>query len=193
MKIAHINMFFWPTIGGVEEVMYELALRQTKQGHEVHVFCCDSDKENRIKKRHEIKDNIHIHRSPYWFRLSLSTHIWPGLIKELPKYKFDIIHTHVSGHWYILASGLIAKLKGFKHVHTTHCPWTDKYRRKLLQFLLIFNSILFNRLAFSFTDKIIAITPWEIPILKKWTLKEKIKVIPNGMPEYMFKKVKNNN
>ncbi len=192
MKIAHVNMFFWPTFGGVEEVMYELALRQVQKGHEVHVFCCDSDKENRIKKRYEIKDKIHIHRSPYWLRLSLSTHIWPGLIKELPKYDFDIVHSHVSGHWYILASGIISRIKGFKHVHTTHCPWTDKFRRKLLQFLLIFNNLFFNRLAFSYTDKIIAITPWEIPILTKWVSKEKIQVIPNGMPQYMFRKVKNN-
>ena len=77
------------------------------RGHEVHVFCSDSDKEKRIKKRYEIKDNIHIHRSPYWIRLSLSTHIFPGLINELSKEKFDIIHSHVSGHWYILISGII--------------------------------------------------------------------------------------
>ena len=192
MKIAHVNMFFWPTFGGVEEVMYELAIRQAKEGYEVHVFCSDSDKEKRIKKKYEIKDNIHIHRSPYWIRLSLSTHIFPGLIKELSKEKFDIIHSHVSGHWYILIAGIIARIKGTKHIHTTHCPWTDKYRRKLLQFLLIFNDLFLNRIAFSLTDRIIAITPWEIPILKKWVSEDKIKVIPNGMPNYFFKKVKNN-
>ena len=125
--------------------------------------------------------------------MSLSTHIWPGLIKELSKYKFDIIHSHVSGHWYILASGIIAKIKGTKHIHTTHCPWTDKYRRKLLELILIFNDLFINKIAFFLTDKIIAITPWEIPILKRWVKEEKIKVIPNGMPNYFFKKIKNNN
>ena len=49
MKIAHINMFYMPVIGGVEQVMYELAKRQVQEGHDVHVFCCDSDKKNRIK------------------------------------------------------------------------------------------------------------------------------------------------
>ena len=49
MKIAHVNMFYLPTFGGVEQVMYELAQRQIRDGHEVHVYCCDSDKYERIK------------------------------------------------------------------------------------------------------------------------------------------------
>jgi len=73
MKIAHINMFYQPTFGGVEQVMYELAQRQVKEGHEVHVYCCDSDKTKRIKLKEEIIEGVHIHRLPYWFRLSLST------------------------------------------------------------------------------------------------------------------------
>jgi len=32
----------------VEKVIEELAQRQIKDGHEVHVFCCDSDKYKRI-------------------------------------------------------------------------------------------------------------------------------------------------
>ena len=43
-------MFYLPTFGGVEQVMYELAQRQIRDGHEVHVYCCDSDKYGRVKK-----------------------------------------------------------------------------------------------------------------------------------------------
>ena len=128
MKICHINMFYYPTYGGVEQVMYELAKRQVKEGHEVHVLCCDSDKYKRLKIKGEIIEGVHVHRLRYWFRLSLSTFIWPSLLWKLRKHKFDVIHTHVSGHAYILFSGIIAKLKKTKHVHTTHCPWTDAFR-----------------------------------------------------------------
>jgi len=193
MKICHINMFYYPTYGGVEQVMYELAKRQVKEGHEVHVFCCDSDKHKRLKVKEEIIDGVHVHRLPYWFRLSLSTFIWPSLLWKLPKYKFDIIHTHVSGHVYVLFSGIIAKLKNTKHVHTTHCPWTDAFRPFILKPFIFLNNILFNRLAYKLTDKIIAITPWEIPIIKKYAPEEKITVIPNGVDEILFKKIKNNN
>ena len=187
-------MFYLPTFGGVEQVMNELAIRQAKQGHEVHVFCCDSDKYSRIKKKEEIIDNIHVHRYPYWFRLSLSTHIWPSLLWKLPKYNFDIIHTHVSGHLYVLIAGIVAKLKGIPHIHTTHCPWTDAFRPKILKPFIFLNDIIFNKLSFKLIDKVISITPWEVDTyLKKYTSKSKIEIIPNGMDPILFKKIVPNN
>lgn len=124
MRIAHISMFYMPTVGGVEQVIYELAKRQVKEGHDVHVFCCDSDKHKRILVKEEIIEGICVHRIPYWFRLSFNTFIWPSILWKF-KGDFDIIHTHVSGHAYILFMGILAKLRGLKHIHTTHCPWTD--------------------------------------------------------------------
>lgn len=193
MKIAHINMFYYPTFGGVEQVMQELAERQVKDGHEVHVFCCDSDKNSRIKEKYEVHNGVHIHRSRYWFRLSMSTFIWPGLLLQLPKYKLDIIHTHVSGHLYVLLAGIISRIKGIKHIHTTHCPWTDKHRPWVLRPFLFLNNLIINKLSFAMIDKIIAITPWEVPTLKKWVNESKIHVIPNGMDKIFFKKIVPNN
>ena len=193
MKIAHINMFFLPTFGGVEQVMYELAKRQVKEGHEVHVFCCDSDKNQRIKIKEETIEGIHVHRLPYIARLSLNTFIWPSLLWNIRE-NFDIIHTHVSGHDYILFAGILAKIKGAKHIHTTHCPWTgSEFRPFILRPFLFMNELIFNRLAFSLIDKIIAITPWEIDIISKYSDKKKIEVIPNGVDKILYKKIKNNN
>ncbi len=194
MKIAHINMFYLPTFGGVEQVMYELAQRQVKQGHEVHVFCCDSDKNKRIKLKKEIIQGVHIHRFPYWFRLSLSTFIWPSLLWRF-KGKFDIIHTHVSGHAYILFAGILSKLNKSKHIHTTHCSWTGaEFRPLILRPFLFLNNLIFNKISFKLVDKVIAITPWELDILNKYIKnKNKIKVIPNGTDKILYKKVKKNN
>lgn len=185
-------MFYLPTFGGVERVMYELATRQAKEGHEVHVFCCDSDKYNRIEKKEEIIEGVHVHRISYWFRLSLNTFVWPALLWKF-KGKFDIVHTHVSGHDYILFAGLICKLKGIRHIHTTHCPWTDaSFRPKILRPFLFLNDIFMNKFAFRFVDKIIAITPWELETLEKYCDKEKVKIIPNGVDKILYKKIKNN-
>ena len=193
MKIAHVNMFYSPTIGGVEQVMYELASRQVKQGHEVHVFCCDSDKKERIKLKEETLEGIHVHRLPYWFRLSLNTFVWPSLLWKFHP-KFDIIHSHVSGHDYILFMGIISRLKGIKHIHTTHCPWTDsKFRPFILRPFLFFNDLFFNYISYKMIDEIIAITPWELKIIGKYTEKQKIKVIPNGVDEILYKKIEKNN
>jgi glycosyltransferase involved in cell wall biosynthesis len=193
MKIAHINMFYLPTFGGVEQVMYELAKRQVKDGHEVHIFCCDSDKNKRIKIKNQMIEGVHVHRLPYWFRLSLNTFIWPALLWKL-KGDFDVIHSHVSGHDYILFAGLISKLRNYKHIHTTHCPWTGtEFRPWILKPFLFLNNLFLNKFAFKFIDKIIAITPWELKRLYEYTdEKGKVITIPNGTDKSLFKRIKNN-
>ena len=195
MRIAHISMFFLPTFGGVEQVIYELAKQQVHDGHEVHIFCCDSDKNQRIEKKEEIIEGIHVHRFPYLFRLSLNTFIWPSLLWNFKKYgKFDILHSHVSGHDFILFAGLLSRVNHSKHIHTTHCPWTDSsFRPAILKPFLILNDLFLNKLSFSFIDKIISITPWEMKYLEKYSEPKKIVLIPNGADRIFFKKVKKNN
>ncbi len=173
-------------------MMYELASRQVKEGHEVHVFCCDSIKSERIKIKEEIKEGIHIHRIPYWFRLSLNTFFWPSLLWKF-KGKFDIVHTHGAGHDYVLFAGLLCKIKGAKHIHTTHCPWTDaSFRPKILKPFIFLNDLFLNKFSFRLVDKIIAITPWEMGILAKYVEDKKIKIIPNGVDKILYEPVKNN-
>ena len=192
MKIAHINMFYLPTYGGVERVIQELTESQVKQGHEVHVFCCDSDKYSRISKKEEIINGVVVHRYPYWFRLSLSTFIWPSLLWKLPKYNFDILHSHVSGHLYVLITGIISKFKSSRHIHTTHCPWTDAFRPNILKPFIFINDLFLNKLSFKLIDKVVSITPWELETLKKYTDKKKIITIPNGVDPILFKEISPN-
>jgi len=186
-------MFYVPTFGGVEQVMYELAQRQVKDGHEVHVYCCDSDKDKRLKKKEEIIEGVNIHRLPYWIRLSFNTFIWPSLLWRFEN-KFDIVHTHVSGHAYVFIIGILSKIKKFKHIHTTHCPWTDaSFRPKILKPFLFINDLIMNKVSFNLIDKVISITPWELNILNKYINdKKKITIIPNGTDAILFKKIKEN-
>jgi len=186
-------MFYLPTYGGVERVMQELAEYQVKQGHEVHVFCCDSDKYQRIKNKEEIINGVHVHRYPYWFRLSLSTFIWPSFLWKLPKYDFDILHSHVSGHLYVLLTGIVSKFKKSKHIHTTHCPWTDAFHPGILKPFIFLNDKILNKISFNLIDKIVSITPWEHEILQKYTEKGKIVTIPNGADPILYKKISPNN
>lgn len=186
-------MFYYPTIGGVEQVMKELAERQVRAGHEVHVFCCDSDKNSRIEKKEETINGVHVHRLPYWFRLSLNTFVWPSLLWRFEG-KFDVIHSHVSGHDYVLFAGHLAKKTGAKHIHTTHCPWTDaSFRPLILRPFMFLNNLFVNKMIFKGVDRVVAITPWEVSILEEFIKeREKITVIPNGADEILYEKVKKN-
>ncbi len=123
----------------------------------------------------------------------MSTFIWPSLLWQFNG-KFDIVHTHVSGHLYILIIGILSRLKKFKHVHTTHCPWTDaSFRPKILRPFLFLNDLFLNRLSFNFIDKVFPITPWELETINKYVKdKNKIKVIPNGTDKILFEKIDNN-
>lgn len=190
MRIAMVSTFYAPTIGGVEKVIEELATRYVQQGHQVDIFCSDSDKHKRLEKKFEIIDGVCVHRSRYVLKLSLNTYIFPGVLWDLLWQKYDVVHSHVSAHDYVLFAGVIAFLKGKPHIHTTHCPWTDKFRPLSVRIPLFFTDKFFNYSNYFLCDKIIAITPWEVPILEKWTTKKKVVTIPNGMDPILFKKVK---
>ena len=194
MKIAHICSEYNPAISGVGQVVEELAKRQVKAGHEVHVYAPDWDKKQRIKEREEIISGVYIHRCVHIARISNFATIFPSVFFKLLKEKFDIIHSHVFGHLHFILSALAAKLSRAKHIHTTHCPWTEANRSSLGNLGLLISYNTFSRLALKITDKIIAITPWEFDFINEYGGKEsQIINIPNGMSEEFFKKIKNNN
>jgi len=78
-----MNMFYILTFEGVEQVRYKLAQRQVKDRHEVHVYCCDPDKDNGLRIKNEVIERVHTHKLPYWFRLSFNPFIWLSLFWKL--------------------------------------------------------------------------------------------------------------
>jgi glycosyltransferase involved in cell wall biosynthesis len=195
MKIAHIAPEFYPAIGGVGQVVRELSKRQSDEGHEVHVFVPAWDKNKRIKSGQEIIDGIKVHREKYWFKVANFMTFWPSLFPKLLKEKFDVIHSHLFAHPHFVISSLASKISGAKHIHTTHCPWSDAPRSLTGRLGVLASYNLFSRISLKYlTNKVIAITPWEFNFLKKYgAKKEKIINIPNGMSNDFFKKIKNNN
>lgn len=193
MKIAHVCPFYTPAIGGVKQVVYELSQRQLKDGHEVHVYTSDWDKEKRIGKREEIIEGIHVHRCYHFFRVVNFVTVWPSVFFKLLGQNFDVIHSHIPGHLHAILAGFVAKIKKIRHIHTTHCPWTQGYRNKLGVFIDAVSKYTYINILFKIVDKVVAITPWEIKFLVKYGCKrDKIVVIPNGMSDILYKKIENN-
>lgn len=193
LKIAYVCPFYTPAIGGVKQVVEELSKRYVELGHEVHVFTSDWDKEKRIKKKEEVIEGVHVHRCKHILRVANFMTFWPEVFPKLMKGDFDLIHSHLFGHPHFVMSAIAAKLKGIPHIHTTHCPWSDASRSFAGKVGLIASYNIVSRIAFKMTDKIIAITPWEIKFIKRFGgSEEKIQVIPNGMPNIFFEKIKKN-
>jgi len=193
MKIAHVGPEFYPAIGGVGQVMREIATRQIKAGHEVHVYVPDWDKKTRVKKKEEIIDGIKVHRCRYWFKAGNFSTFWPSLFPRLLKGNFNVIHSHLFAHPHFVLSSLASKIKKIPHFHTTHCPWSDAPRPISGKLGVIISYNFFSRLALKSTEKLIAITPWENSFIKKYGGREdQIVNLPNGMGEQFFSKIKNN-
>jgi glycosyltransferase involved in cell wall biosynthesis len=193
MKIAHVCPFYSPAIGGVKQVVYELAQRQLKDGHEVHVYTSDWDKNKRIKKKEEIIEGVHVHRCYYIFKAVNFVSVWPSVFFKLLKENFDVVHSHIPNHAHAILVAFASKLRGFKHIHTTHCPWTEGYRSKFGIFMDVVSKYTYLPVLFKLVDKVIAITPWEIEFLNKYGCEsKKIVVIPNGMDEIFYNEIKDN-
>jgi glycosyltransferase involved in cell wall biosynthesis len=193
MKIAHVAPEYFPTIGGVGQVVRELAERQVSQGHDVSVFVPDWDKYKRIKKKHETINGVKVYRCYHLFRVANFNTIWPSALIKLINGNFDIIHSHNFGHLHVFISALASKLSKAKHIHTTHCPWSDAKRSFIGNIGLYISYNIFSRWALHSADKVIAITPWEISYIQKYSgIKSNIFVIPNGVGSEFFTKLKNN-
>ncbi len=191
MKIAFICPYYDPAIDGPKQVVKELARRLINDNHEVHIYTSDSDKYKRIKVKEEVIDKVKIHRCFSFFKVANFVTFWPSVFFKLLKEDFDIIHSHVYGHPHIFFSHLAAKIKGTKIVHTTHCPWTDSNRSKIGKILLKLTYSTLSKYAVNLSNKIIAITPWELSFFKKYKLKDPI-IIPNGVDNIFFKNIKTN-
>ena len=191
LKIAHVCPYYTPAIGGVKQVVEELAKRQVKDENEVHIFTSDWDKNQRVEILDENIDGVNVHRCHHYLKIGDFSTVWPDVYKKLLNLKPNIIHAHVTGHLHAYLAMKAAKKLRVPFVVTTHCPWESK--RSL-------PATIANWVSYKFfpvlrhADSIIAITEWERKFLLKEGVNPKnIYTIPNGMSAEFFKKVKPNN
>ncbi len=194
MKIAYVAPEYYPAIGGVGQVVRELATRQAKAGHEVHVFVPAWDKEKPIPEGTEVIDGVIVHRCKYYFKLANFSTVWPSVFTKLRKGKFDIIHSHLFAHPHYVFAGLAARLSGAKHIHTSHCPWSDAHRSVVGRMGVILSYNLVSKAIAKYaTDAFITITTWENKYFTRFGASlNKMINIPNGMADIFFKKVTKN-
>ena len=135
IRIAH---FSWESlhsirIGGISEVVTELAAAQVRSGHEVHVF-------TRIgpgQKEYEVIDGVHYHRCPFAFASNLIQEMH-NMSKSMTNAffacenysgSFDILHGH---DWHVIpALEEIKKTRNKRVIWTLH---SNQYGRDGNQF-----------------------------------------------------------
>lgn len=184
MKIAFIIPTFYPVIGGAQNNCYFLA-KELIKNHEVSVFC--SDKTNKV----ENIDGIDVFRFKETFRYKYYFAFYPSL-KRILKRKFDIIHIHGLG--FIQQDMVIRKIKKHssktKLICTPHGPFMAlSYGIIGRVYKKIYTPII-KRVIKKY-DRVIQVNPFQYTWMKReyGIPRYKIKLLPNGISENLFKKV----
>ncbi len=190
MKVGLVTTYFHPVIGGVEDLNFSIAKELVKRGHEVHVFTSDR-KDDDVFKSEETIEGINIHRSPTWFSYKYYIHVNPGLILNVLKYDFDILHVQSIG--FLMSDISVVLKKLFSKtilINTPQGPFMalDKYKPHLeiLKTLYRMFEYPINKLYHGAIQSNPEQYPW---MVKAGFSKRKIKFIPNSVPNEIFRKV----
>lgn len=180
MKIVQTPVRFYPSIGGVENYVYNLSKELVKRGHKVTVICAN---EPNIKRKETI-NGVDVKRLPYLGKIA-NTNITPTLPLELLKEDFDIIHTHLPTPWSADWSVIFAKLKKRPVILTYH---NDIVAKGFASYVAKFYNFTSLNFVLRIAKKII-ITQLKYfehsPYLEKY--KDKIEVVPVGVDTGRFK------
>lgn len=175
MNVLQINKFYPPVIGGVEKVVYDIAVGM-KEYKDVNMQVLVSNNERR--EVHDLEEGIPVYRA-YSLGTYFSMPISPAFPFHLKRFQPDIIHFHfpfpLGELSYLLSSLFWKHIRQAKTVVTWH---SDIIKQK--NFLRLYHPFLIAFL--QQVDKIIATSPNMIehsPYLQRF--KEKCEVIPLGI------------
>ena len=190
MKILELTHFSSGICGVWQRVMQESSLLIEK-GHEVRVFSSNLVKSSKkLVPKKDSLGKINITRFPAKKLGGESFMKW-DFEKEALKFNPEIIIAHGYRQLHTTDALKIAKKIGAKVFLVTHAPFVEgNFTRSLLSKYAVkfYDKFFAPRIINKFT-KIIAITNWERTfLLDLGAKKDKIVLIPNGIPSEFFEK-----
>jgi glycosyltransferase involved in cell wall biosynthesis len=164
MKIALVAKSVYPTRGGVELHVHNLALEMVARGHQVQVFIS----KNGVEHSPALGYSVRTHSSLY------------GLYRTFSKDNFEVVHAH--GARSAIASGALVagNSLGLRTIFTPHCfyppsDWRGGLKRRLFDPTV-------GRLGMRHAQHIICLTENDRrDAIDCGAAKEKIRIIPNAI------------
>jgi L-malate glycosyltransferase len=184
MKIAFVYDAIYPWVkGGIEKRVWELAVRLSRNGHDVHLFGMKFwDGDDNI-----VHDGVVLHgvcpaqklyrngRRSIWQALYFSIHLIIPLMKE----KFDIIDCQQFPYFSCFSAKIPSILKKIPLVITWHEIWDD-YWYDYIGWKGIIGKIT-EKLVARLTSENIAVSKTTAKNLNNLGIRTEIKIIPNGV------------
>lgn len=180
MKIAHIMRQYYPTIGGIQNVVAHLAKEFIETGHEIEVIALNRlfDKGKTCLDDAEIVDNIQVYRVPYWG--SKRYPISPTILRHLRNY--DLIHLH-SSDFFLDYLALTKFLYDAPLIFSSHGLFFHTSFAKNLK-TLYFKTI--TRLSLKNVTTIVCDSKQDYKLLTSIAPLHKLTHIPNGVKYELF-------
>ena len=195
MRIIQVCERFPPSIGGLENHVYNLSHELSLRGHQVTVLTSDIKnisflKIDRADNPYEkITDNFEVYRFkayPPGVPYASAYGIIPSLIKKLMKSKPDIIHIQSYMLIHSDITSILSKMRNIPTILTVH-TFGDAPPRPHLGALMQFYIHTMGKINLKFASKIIVLVPDAVEYISKLGIgKEKICVIPNGIDYNRF-------
>jgi len=181
VKIVQVCPRYYPYIGGLESHVENISKRLAKK-YEVSVFTTYSS--GKLPRKEEIK-GVSVRRFRC-FAPSEAYHFSLGLLKELKKVKFDVVHGHAF-HAFPLFFSRYAQRQKYVVTPHYHGIGHTAFRNFLLK---LYKPI--GKKALEEADKIICVSNYERAcLLNDFRSEEKkVVVIPNGVDMEEFKNLK---
>lgn len=190
MKIIQVCERFPPSIGGLENHVYNLSYELSLRGHQVTVLTSDIKnisffKISRADKPYEkITDNFEAYRFkayPPDIPYANTYATIPSLIKKLITSKPDIIHIQSYMLIHSDITSILSRMKKIPAVLTVH-TFGDAPPRPHLGALMKFYIHTLGKMNLKFASKIIVLVPDAAEYISQLGInKEKICIIPNGI------------
>jgi glycosyltransferase involved in cell wall biosynthesis len=171
MKIVHISSYFYPRIGGVERVVFELARQLAFLGHNVTVL--STDKKSSVEnisgvKIVKTKPLIEVFGDPISF----------SLFNFLRLSRPEVVHVHSSKLIIPDVSVIICYLLGLPCIITLHVNNQTSFSKRILSF---FYDISIRKLVFKLVDRITVSSKINLEDTFIQKYRGKISIIPHGI------------
>ncbi len=182
MEIIQVAPYYYPFIGGVEEVVRQYSERLVKKGHSVTVFT------SKMEESQEKLNGVDIKR--FWSLPILQKGSYLPITPFLPFAFFrenpDLIHIHANKRFTTDSAALVVKLKKTPFVFSPHAgSWGKSF------FGLVHNQTL-GKIALS-ANVVICVSEFEKKIIEDSGLKiNRFEILPNGVDLEEFAKKREN-
>nr|WP_320161264.1 glycosyltransferase family 4 protein [uncultured Methanoregula sp.] len=184
MKIAFIYDAIYPFVkGGVEKRVWELAVRLTRDGHDVHLFGMKFWDGDPVL----IRDGVTVHgvcpaqslyangRRTFRQAWTFSSHLIRPLLRE----RFDIIDCQQFPYFPCFSAKIVSVMKKTPLVITWHEVWGDYWYTYLGRSGFFGKHV--ERLVLHATGNVVAVSPTTSNQLKDYGFHGDITIIPNGI------------